>query len=58
MLFVLGTLFGILLGMVLNHAIEEAERRREEADRLRLVVQQLKSESIKNTNRKAQGNGK
>ncbi len=37
--FILGTLFGLLFGMVLNHAIEEAERKRSELERLREIME-------------------
>jgi hypothetical protein len=39
--FMIGTFFGLILGMVLNHAIEESERKRAEAERLRRVINQL-----------------
>lgn len=40
----LSLVFGMLIGMVLNHAIEEAERRRNETERLREVIRQLEQE--------------
>lgn len=42
--FILGTIFGMLLGMVLNHAIEESERRKDEADKLRTMVKQMRED--------------
>lgn len=36
--FIIGTIFGMMLGMVLNHAIEEAERKRNEVARLREII--------------------
>lgn len=51
LVFILGTFFGMILGMVLNHAIEESERRRDEAEKLRRVVQQMKRNEWNNGSR-------
>jgi len=36
--FIIGTFFGMIIGMVLNHAIEEAERKRNEVKKLREII--------------------
>lgn len=36
--FIIGTFFGIIIGMVLNHAIEEAERKKNEVKKLREII--------------------